>query len=73
MQTQPTPLITYRMFSLNTMGRISSVAALLQAVDDDDAIAQARDLAQERPVEVWLHGRCIALLNATKRNRDRTE
>lgn len=72
-QTSALALTTYRMFSLDTMGRISTVAALLQAIDDDDAIAQARDLTQDRPAEVWLGVRCIAHLNDEKRGIHRAK
>ena len=70
MQTTTPAFTTYRMFSLNSFGRIAAVAASFQAIDDQDAIVQAQDMAKERPAEVWLGARCIALLNDAKLGRD---
>ena len=56
------PLATYRLFWINGAGRITAAADLIEAMSDDDAIRQARDLAKGRAVEIWCGARRVATL-----------
>lgn len=54
----------YRLYCLDGAGRISQ-AEWLQALSDEDAIAQARALKNgARKCEVWEQGRLVAALGA---------
>lgn len=57
------PLATYRLFWINGAGRITAAADLIEAMSDDDAIRQARDLAKGRAVEIWCGARRVATLS----------
>lgn len=56
------PLSTYRLFWISGAGRITAAADLIEAMSDEDAIRQARDLAKGRAAEIWCGSRRVATL-----------
>ena len=58
---------TYRLFWTNGAGRIDSVAEMIQAESDEDAVRQAQALSESRAVEVWQGARRVAMLNGSHR------
>ena len=63
-----TPL--YRAFRVSPGGRISSVPVILDAADDDKAIAQARHLVDGAGIEVWDRTRRVVVLSSMDKSRD---
>ncbi len=52
----------YRAFRVSPEGRISEAAVQIDAADDDEAIAQARQLVDGVGIEVWDRARLVIAL-----------
>lgn len=70
MITQASPQV-YRLFRIDDAGRISGTPDIIQAVDDDRAIAAAVALAGRCPAEVWSGARLVATLDHDDRSSSR--
>ena len=55
---------SYRLYCLDGTGRISGAAELIEAPDDDQAVAAARALAKPARCEIWLGRRLVATIPA---------
>jgi hypothetical protein len=53
---------SYRLYCLDGTGRITGAAELIEASDNEDAIAVARTLAKPSKCEIWLDRRLIATI-----------
>lgn len=58
---------TYRLFWTNGAGRIDSVAQIVEASSDGEAVERAQALSGGRAVEVWHGARRVAMLNGAER------
>ncbi len=54
----------YRLYCLDGTGRITGAAELIEASDNEGAIAAARALAKPCKCEIWLDRRLIATIPA---------
>jgi hypothetical protein len=57
----------YRVFELDENGRVSRPAMNLQAADDIDALARARQLVGQRDLEVWQDTRLVGTATAERK------
>lgn len=53
---------TYRAYRVNPGKRVSSAAIIVEATNDEEAIAQARQLVDGVGIEVWDRTRRVAVL-----------
>ena len=65
-------LTTYRLFRIDGTNRIDGTPDVIEAVDDADAIRQARTLARNRIAEVWQRSRKVAVLSGGEMHRLRS-
>jgi hypothetical protein len=52
----------YRVYSLDSEGRISGPPAVISATDDEDAKEQAQKLLADASLEIWHGDRRVAVL-----------
>lgn len=52
----------YRLHELHRDGSIAKRSVVMKCRDDDEAVRQARQLAEGRGVEVWHEGRLVVQL-----------
>jgi hypothetical protein len=57
----------YRLYCLDGAKRIARAADVISAQNDEDAVAQARELQKPTACEIWQGRRLVATIPATKR------
>ncbi len=67
----PHATIPYRVFSTNRRGRITSLAQVVEATGDEEAIKVAQELVGSDTAELWRGTQRIALLNGSERDANR--
>lgn len=52
----------YRLYKLDTNGKITSVPIVLRCEDDDAALTNARQHIDKRAMEIWIADRRVAFI-----------
>jgi hypothetical protein len=55
-------MVYYRFYQINQRGKVFTAPTILKCRDDDEALAQGRDLVGEFMVEIWDGGRRVGAL-----------